>query len=256
MVNFGLKCQGSEFEGFLAITQTCHGRFFWKLAQTALHCTVFRFREFWEESTEGMQSYCWNGERVDSGNPQVLGFFFNNVFVHHPIPFKPFATPLKLSTGFRLREFWKESDITQKSYGGNGQLWFEMSGVRIWGIFGNNSNMSRSIENLRRLLYTVRSFVSASFEKSLRKGMQSYCWNGERVDSGNPQVLGFFCNNVFVHRPTFLQSIYYPPPNWIRAFVSASFEKNPTFNKRVMAEMVNLNLKGVRGQNLGLGFRV
>jgi hypothetical protein len=176
MVNFGLKGQGSEFEGFLAIFQTCHGRFFWKLAQTALHCTVFRVREFWEESTEGMQSYCWNGERVDSGSPQVLGFFFNNVFVHHPISFKPFATPLKLSTGFRLREFWKESDITQKSYGGNGQLWFEMSGVRIWGIFGNNSNMSRSI--LLKTCADCPTLYGLSFPRVLR-----------RVYGGNAELL-------------------------------------------------------------------
>jgi hypothetical protein len=42
----------------------------------------------------------------------VLGFFCNNVFVHHPIPLKPFSTPPKLYTGFRFREFSRFSHIS------------------------------------------------------------------------------------------------------------------------------------------------
>ena len=100
----------------------------WISLKTLSNCSTLyglSFPMFWKESAAKMQSYCWNGELVALGNTQVLGFSCNSVFVQRRIALKTCATITNVYTGFRFREFWKQSDTQQKSYRGNGELWFE-----------------------------------------------------------------------------------------------------------------------------------
>jgi len=80
-----------------------------------------------------MQSSCWNGELVALGNSQVFGFFCNSFFVQQRIALKTRATNTKVYTGFRLREFWKESDTKQKSYREMVNFGLKESGVCVSG---------------------------------------------------------------------------------------------------------------------------